>query len=167
VNRSLAGELEPGDVIAWVPVDADPPAERRAVNVGGYERLSYCFGLSYASWLTMPRVLMEAMPDEWQGKMAELWEEWDRTWKTDQYGGTRVQIVDGVGRMVKTDPRLLNYRYPDHSWIGSLRRGPMQIDGKPIACGHTDLVRTCEICTGAVNEALGIMPKVEGLWTTP
>lgn len=23
-------------------------------------------GLSYASWLTLPRVLMQAMPDEWQ-----------------------------------------------------------------------------------------------------
>ena len=30
------------------------------------ERLSRWFGLSYASWLTMPRVMMEAMPEEWQ-----------------------------------------------------------------------------------------------------
>ena len=34
--------------------------------------LSNWFGLSYASFLTLPRVLMEAMPEEWQRKMTNF-----------------------------------------------------------------------------------------------
>jgi hypothetical protein len=30
------------------------------------------FGLSYASWLTIPRIVLESMPEEWQCKMVEL-----------------------------------------------------------------------------------------------
>ena len=33
--------------------------------------LQLWFGLSYASFCVMPRVFMEAMPPEWQGKMAQ------------------------------------------------------------------------------------------------
>jgi len=45
----------------------------------GYDKLWSWFGLSYASFLTLPRVMMHEMPDEWQGKMADLLEEWDST----------------------------------------------------------------------------------------
>ncbi len=85
------------------------------------ERLSTWFGLSYASWLTMPRVLMEAMPQEWQERLAALCEEWDETWNTDQYGGTRVMLTKH-GQYVKMDDRLINYRRPDVAWVKSLRR---------------------------------------------
>ena len=50
----------------------------------GYDRLWNYFGLSYASWLTMPRVLMHEMPDSWQLKMAKLLEEYDNYWDTDK-----------------------------------------------------------------------------------
>ena len=33
--------------------------------------LQLWFGLSYASFCVMPRVFMEAMPPEWEGKMAQ------------------------------------------------------------------------------------------------
>lgn len=34
----------------------------------GKEKLWQWFSLSYAAWLTLPRVLMHEMPDEWQRK---------------------------------------------------------------------------------------------------
>ena len=48
----------------------------------GRERLWAWFGLTYASWLTMPRVMMHAMPEDWQDRMAQLCEEWDAAWDT-------------------------------------------------------------------------------------
>ena len=38
--------------------------------INGADHLSCKFSLSHASFLTIPRVLMEAMPDEWQERMA-------------------------------------------------------------------------------------------------
>ncbi len=35
------------------------------------------FGLSYASYLVLPRSLIQEMPEEWQKRMVELLEEWD------------------------------------------------------------------------------------------
>ncbi|MEA2935040.1 MAG: hypothetical protein QOD74_1686, partial [Variibacter sp.] len=35
----------------------------------GWEALSRWFGLSRASFAVLPRVLMQQMPDEWQGRM--------------------------------------------------------------------------------------------------
>ena len=37
------------------------------------------FGLTYAQFLTMPRLVMESMPHEWQEKTVELLEEMDKT----------------------------------------------------------------------------------------
>ena len=49
-------------------------------NTNGRDELHLWFGLSYASFLTLPRTFMQAMPDEWQGRMAELLNEWDDHW---------------------------------------------------------------------------------------
>lgn len=49
----------------------------------GFERLWAWFGLSRASWLTLPRCMMHEMPDDWQAKMAALLEQWDETWNSD------------------------------------------------------------------------------------
>lgn len=78
--------------------------------------LSCWFGLSYASWLTMPRVLMEAMPEEWQQKMANLLFEYTNAIKNPPDIGTRVQVTK-KGKLVKTPPELINYRHPDRQWI--------------------------------------------------
>lgn len=106
--------------MASIPPCNVPWPEARSPQ--GSERLSCWFGLTYASWLTMPRVLMEDMPEEWQGKMAALLEEWDATWDTGCYGGTRVMLTQH-GQYAKMDPRLINYRYPDREWVASLRQG--------------------------------------------
>ncbi len=54
-----------------------------AASCSGHDRLWAWFSLSYASFLTLPRVMMHEMPDEWQDKMAALLEEWDDTWDGD------------------------------------------------------------------------------------
>lgn len=82
----------------------------------GREDLSCYFGLSYASWLTLPRVLMEAMPEKWQGEMATLLNEYDDAIKNAPDVGTRVQITKN-GKLIKTPDWLIRYRRPDKDAI--------------------------------------------------
>lgn len=90
--------------------------------LSGKEDLSCYFGLSYASWLTLPRVLMEAMPDEWQGQMAKLLFEYDEAIKNPPDLGTRVQVTK-KGRLTKTPEWLINYRRPDRNAIDKVLGG--------------------------------------------
>lgn len=78
----------------------------------GHNKLSCWFELSYASFLTLPRVVMEDMPDEWQGKMADLLNELDETYPNFPNFKYRVQRVEG-NRLSKFPRWLLNYRHPD------------------------------------------------------
>lgn len=91
------------------------------------EKLWGWFGLSYASWLTLPRVLMHAMPKEWQDKMADLLYEIEEVFpnlpeseRTDS--GTRVLCIDKNGRYEKTPDWIKNYRHPDYEKINSFRK---------------------------------------------
>lgn len=86
----------------------------------GYDALWLWFGLSRASWLTLPRVLMHAMPDEWQGKIAALLDEYQSTFPNQPDLGTRVQIT-ADGKLVKTPEWLINYRHPDADDIDACR----------------------------------------------
>ena len=86
----------------------------------GHGALSCWFGLSYASFCTLPRVLMEGMPDEWQWKMAQLLTEYNAEWEQPAGIGTRVQVTQG-GRIVKTPDWIVNYRHPDRGVIESMR----------------------------------------------
>ena len=89
-------------------------------NYGGRHALSCWFGLSYASWLTIPRVLLEAMPDEWQGRLAELLYEYNEVFTNQPDSGTRVQITKS-GRLVATPDWIKNYRHPDTDTIESMK----------------------------------------------
>jgi hypothetical protein len=86
------------------------------------EDLSCWFGLSYASFLVLPRVLMEAMPEKWQKKMATLLNEYDNEFPNQPDVGTRVQITQNR-KLIKTPEWLINYRHPDFRAIDLLRRG--------------------------------------------
>lgn len=86
----------------------------------GYERLWSWFSLSYASWLTLPRVMMHEMPDEWQGKMAELLEEWDRTWNFDDMPIPSVSAKQSV-KFTRWPRWILDYRRPDRNEIEKRR----------------------------------------------
>lgn len=88
----------------------------------GRERLWRWFGLSRASWLTMPRVMMHAMPDNWQLRMAKLCEEWDEAWNSEHMPTPEVHARAENGRMMRWPEWLLNYRHPDEAEIKRLRR---------------------------------------------
>jgi hypothetical protein len=93
------------------------------IKQSGYDALWGWFGLSYASFLTMPRVMMHAMPDDWQARMAQLCEEWDATWCNQPDIGSRVQVTDGKGKLIKTPRWILNYRHPDTRQLDAMK-GP-------------------------------------------
>ncbi|MBQ0398077.1 hypothetical protein AB6H26_19995 [Providencia hangzhouensis] len=81
------------------------------------------FGLSYASFLTVPRVLMHEMPAEWQDKMAALLHEYDETFDTSSVVDS-VSVVgrDSDGKLAKLPDYILNYRHPDREEIEKLKR---------------------------------------------
>lgn len=76
------------------------------------------FELSYAQYLTVPRLVMESMPLEWQEKMALLLKEMDDTfdWRPD-HGRYWVRLKDDKGKFAKAP--LDDYR---HGNIEHLRR---------------------------------------------
>lgn len=88
----------------------------------GEDRLWNWFSLSYSSWLTMPRALMHEMPDEWQGKMAALLEEWDEHWDfKDIDFETCVQLREN-GKFVSVPDWLSNYRHPRKKDIARIKK---------------------------------------------
>lgn len=92
------------------------------VDTEGRTSLSCWFGLSYASWLTLPRVLMEAMPDEWQARMAALLREYDEAFPNQPDIGTRVQATHPGSKILTSMPGWLqNYRRPDRDAIDACR----------------------------------------------
>lgn len=90
----------------------------------GYQKLWGWFGCSYASWLTIPRVLMHAMPDDWQERMAKLLEEYNEEFPSHKHPNvsTRVHLVGPDNKFTKVPHDLINYRHPNREWIESLRR---------------------------------------------
>jgi len=89
------------------------------------ERMHQWWSLTYAAWLTMPRVMIQEMPDDWQERMAILCEEWDAKWNNMPDMGTRVQITGPSGKLVKTPNWIINYRYTDRKMLDSLV-GPVE-----------------------------------------
>jgi len=76
--------------------------------------VTYWFGLSYASYFSIPRAVLEAMPVEWQARWVEVMREVDETfdWMSilpDDSTYT-VNLRHKSGRFLP-DP-LRNYRHP-------------------------------------------------------
>jgi len=86
----------------------------------GYNKLWLWFGLDRASWLTLPRVMMHEMPDEWQSKRADLLHEWDATWDSSEMPSPHVSAKRG-GKFTCWPEWLLNYRHPQREEIECLR----------------------------------------------
>lgn len=83
----------------------------------GHQRLWGFFGLSYASWLCVPRVLMHEMPDEWQGKMAALMEEYSDAFPNQRHLPDTYVVAKRQNRFVKIPAWLTDYRHPDREQI--------------------------------------------------
>lgn len=88
--------------------------------------LQLWFGLSHASFCVMPRVFMEAMPKEWQEKIAELLFEYDDTIKTNACGihSSFVTAKDANNRFMKMPEDILNYRHPHPDFLASIIKMP-------------------------------------------
>jgi hypothetical protein len=87
----------------------------------GYDKLWDWFGLSRASWLTMPRIMMHEMPDEWQEKMADLCNEWDQTWDSSEMPSPMVSAKADNGKFTRWPSWVLNYRHPNINEADKLR----------------------------------------------
>lgn len=96
----------------------DKSKEKKEEVVWRESPIHVWFELSYAQYLTVPRIVMQSMPHEWQEKMAKLLEEMDETfdWRPNE-GRYWVKLKDDKGRFAK--PPLHDYR---HGNIEHLRR---------------------------------------------
>lgn len=91
---------------------------RKVIYNPGHDSLHQWFSLSYASFAVLPRVLMNQMPDKWQGQMAELLSEFDATFENlppEAYSFTLRSVVKG--KMVPMPEWLKNYKHPDYNAI--------------------------------------------------
>ena len=84
------------------------------------------FELSYAHWLTVPRIIMEAMPRKWREDMARLLHELDHTfdWRPGE-GRYWVGFKGPDGRFARWPTsleRLGTYRHPNLAEIEKIRK---------------------------------------------
>jgi len=102
--------------------------------------ISFWFKLSYAHYLTVPRLVLESMPLEWQHKMAALLFEMDKTfdWRPKE-GRYWVRLKDSNGRF--TAAPLSDYRR-GHAEIEKLRIKPTdKIDPSKMQWSKKDIAR--------------------------
>lgn len=78
----------------------------------GYDELWGWFGLSRASWLTLPRILMHEMPDDWQRDMARLLHEYHKAFPNQPDLGTSVKATTLSGKLTKMPHWVGEYRHP-------------------------------------------------------
>lgn len=118
-----------------LPGDVEGALFNQPMEGPGRDALWFWFSLSRASWLTLPRVLMHQMPDDWQSRMAELLNEWDEAWNTDHLPSPFVVARDSDNRFTKWPEWALNYRHPD---IGEIQRVRAHLGSdKPEKRGHS------------------------------
>ena len=92
------------------------------IDKQGEDKLWTWFSLSYSSWLTLPRVLMHEMPDEWQGKMADLLEEWEAHWDFSNVDLEPCVHLRANGKFTQTPEWLWNYRHPKKAELKLLKK---------------------------------------------
>lgn len=96
------------------------PAGVDGLEPSGYDDLWLWFGSSRSAWLTLPRSLMHAMPDDWQKQMAGLLDQWDAAWNTAHLPAPYVSAHDGA-KFTRWPEWLLNYRRPAQAEIERVR----------------------------------------------
>lgn len=79
--------------------------------------ISYAFGLSYASFLVVPRLLMEGMSYEWQETMVKLMDEFNEKYNywIPEDKNIVVRMTGKDGRYTKLPENICNYRRGDAS----------------------------------------------------
>ena len=99
-------------------MDKLPP---RPVLGEGHQKLHGIFGLTRASWALFPRAVMYEMSDEWQGKFAELMEEFNDTFAWDGDLSFHISAKDG-NKFTSLPEHLCNYRYPKREEIYAVKK---------------------------------------------
>lgn len=115
--------------------------------------IHHWFELSYAQYLTVPRSVLQSMPDEWQVRFATCLEELDELidWRP-RSGRYWVQLKDGNGRYAK-DP-FMQYRHaPPVPW----RDGMMEYGAAIRAAERGAVAEQREWVI--VNRGYGYIPK--------
>jgi hypothetical protein len=105
--------------------DADPAIEPEVIVSRRDGPMHLFFELSYASYLVLPRALIQEMPLEWQRRMVSLLDQmraefpgYGTAAAPDNY---RVHLLDEGTHRFRRDG-LSEYRHPDHALIDSLRK---------------------------------------------
>lgn len=76
--------------------------------------MSVWFGLSYASWLTLPRVLCQEMPEAWQEKMVKLLDEFADEFPDWAEDCDDIYVTSRKsGRITRLPEWLSQYRHPE------------------------------------------------------
>lgn len=76
--------------------------------------ISSYFSLSYCSWLTVPRVLLQQMDENWQERFVKLMDEFDSEFPNWQNDSPDIHVMGRVsGKAAKLPDWLHNYRQPD------------------------------------------------------
>lgn len=94
--------------------------EYETVDREGYNDLWLWFGLTRASFLTLPRVMMHAMSDNWQRDVAKLLNEFDSAFPNAPAIGFTVRATKGK-KLVPMPECLINYRRPMRDEIDGMR----------------------------------------------
>lgn len=83
------------------------------------------FAGTRASFLVIPRVLLEDMPTKWQEEMVKLLEEYDNTFDQTKVGvySCSVQAINESGKFIKMPDSIKNYRHPDKVFLSTLKGG--------------------------------------------
>lgn len=93
----------------------------------GPKELQRWFGLSRASWLSLPRVLMEAMPERWQADMAQLLNQLDKEFPgsplTKNHGLEFTVQAKQKGKFIRLPEALTNYQNPAKHVLQQWRQG--------------------------------------------
>lgn len=77
---------------------------QEVIHHPGEDRLHLWWELTYANYLTIPRSVMQSMPDEWQNKMAALLEELDETMDWRPKGGCYWVSLKSLNGRFRCDP---------------------------------------------------------------
>ncbi len=68
------------------------------------EHIHNWFGLTYSSYLVLPRLMLESMPAEWQKKFVELLDEMEETLEVDENYSSEYSVQYKVDGKFASDP---------------------------------------------------------------
>lgn len=86
--------------------------------------IDLAFGVGLASWFIVPRVVLNAMPHDWQQSFVDTYSELVETfdWQTECLPLAIFQVDYQGENPVVPPERFNNYRHPDKTWLKSITK---------------------------------------------